>query len=476
MRLFASFIESSNARWMLIVSVLVLAAATRILGSAALPVWTDEGWSVWAATEPPEPAAILDKITVDRHPPLYFMSLAVWEGIAGNSRIVLRFLAIAGGILTAAVIYRIGADVFSPATGLVAALLFAANGLAVYYGHEIRHYSWLILSVALMLLTFIRCTRHPTTANLILHALSIAFMLYTLYIGVLVWGMLGVVWLFLRVPFRTRVRIVGSWIAAVILYIPWIVVMLRQLSWISEGVVAPPSTIDTFVNTLHLLLGSAFVGIAYVLGLARIARTPNMARIAVLLCGIGLFVLMVVLNTRVGLMLPRIIVFLVPFLALVAAYGFTIHPIGIIAAVLLLPFSVPFEQPRMRYDVAAAELAAHYQPGDLVVLETGWDDNAFLYETRLALGENATIIRTLPWVDNRKPPVPVVPQIEEQLLAHDRVWVVNWLQPTQVIIYYLQMGVGAREQYQTYVGDAYAGLFPAPELRNVTISLFVRPE
>src|SRR5215831_7071934 len=93
------------ARLIPVLAILLLAAATRIINVSGWPVWTDEGWSTWAASDH-HLNVILSRVAQDRHPPLYFLSLSVWWSVAGYSRIALRFLSIAGGLLTVAAVYR----------------------------------------------------------------------------------------------------------------------------------------------------------------------------------------------------------------------------------------------------------------------------------------------------------------------------------------------------------------------------------
>ena len=88
----------------LVVLVLLLAAATRILGAEGYPLWTDEGASLYHAPDP------VRTLANNHHPPLYFMALNAWMSVAGDSRIALRFPAILAGILSAAAVYRLGKD------------------------------------------------------------------------------------------------------------------------------------------------------------------------------------------------------------------------------------------------------------------------------------------------------------------------------------------------------------------------------
>ncbi|MEO0561718.1 MAG: hypothetical protein AAF125_06375, partial [Chloroflexota bacterium] len=199
----------------------------------------------------------------------------------------------------------------------------------------------------------------------------------------------------------------------------------------------------------------------------RLANPAWLGELYIVLWGLGLFVVLAIVNAFTGVLSARTTIFLSPALMIVVGAGIVRLRVGVrwsllagfVGVSLFLP---PLIQPRLDYHVAAAALADRYQPGELVVLETGWDDNAFRYEIARQLPSDAEIIRTLPWVNNRDENMPVVPQIEETLLANERVWVVQWLQPSQVIPYLTEeAGYTATATTFTGVGDAYRGAFTA---------------
>src|SRR5690348_16067355 len=95
----------------LITPILILAAPTRIIKVRSWSGWTGEGWSIWS-TDDPHCDVVLGDVAHGWHPPLYFVALAGWRSLAGDSLLALRYLSIAAGLLTVAVTYRIGADVF----------------------------------------------------------------------------------------------------------------------------------------------------------------------------------------------------------------------------------------------------------------------------------------------------------------------------------------------------------------------------
>ncbi len=483
----------------IVVLVLLLAAAARLHQISDRAVWTDEGYTAWATLDR-RVDDVLDVLRDDRHPPLFFLALNRWENVAGDSRLALRFLSVLGGIVTTAVVYRIGTDWFSAEAGLYAASFYAVLGIAVYYDQEIRHYGWLTLAVSLMSLFFLRYLHRPRTRWLVWYALSVAMMLSTNYFGLTILALqaaLGlVIW---RGSRRDKARLLGAWAAAALLCAPLMVSLfathLRKLVHAASAPGVPFSlepTWDNFWVIVALLLGyqTAMMAGAYLLGAGGIVRRADrrsadwLARAYMLGAGGGLFIVMFVASVQTPTLTPRTLVFLTPMLVLVSGYGLSRIPWparGVFAGVLvvaMLIYTHPI-QPRLNYGETARSLAAAYSPGDLIVLETGWDDNAFWYELKLALPDpDPAIIRTLPWVEQGQSNLirPVIPQIEESLRAARRVWVVQWLQAPVVVPFLDDGAFGFRRviEQQTPVGDAYLAEYPSNPVIDAV--LFERPD
>jgi hypothetical protein len=163
---------------------------------------------------------------------------------------------------------------------------------------------------------------------------------------------------------------------------------------------------------------------------------------------------------RFDFLSARTLVFLTPLLMVVCGYGLTLlerrSAFVLACAFVLVSLASPqVIQQRLNSDTAAQTVAAQASSGDLVVLETGWDDNAFAYEFGLALPDGVEIVRTLPWTNDRTGGDPVVPQIEGQLATHERVWVIQWLQAPQVMSFLEDGGSDFRAAlaYDTPAGD-----------------------
>ncbi|MBA3869884.1 MAG: glycosyltransferase family 39 protein [Anaerolineae bacterium] len=471
----------------LITLILIFAASTRIINVGSWPVWTDEGWSIWA-TNNPHLDVVLDNLAHDRHPPLYFVALSAWRSLAGDSPLALRYLSIMAGLLTVAVTYRIGADVFGRRAGLYAALLLAVLPIAVYYSQEVRHYGWFTLFVALSWLYFLRYLKRPRLGILIGYLLSLTLAFYTLYFAVLplaIQVVVGLVWRFRNpsplpitmgnqqsepanvadvgwgwgINKRPKLMLLAAWIITAILYAPWLwVIATIQFPTLTSGIGNLPGTYAATIGNIpplgELLLGTQWalllgLGALAVWGMWRNKRTRHVASLkwVVILSGVGLLIIMFILSIKFNLLSGRTLVFLVPMIVIVCGYGANViepimreglRPSPTIANVLvgawvIVTLAAPTViQPRIDSDTTAKIVAQDYTTGDLIVLETGWDDNAFAYEIRQVI-PNAEIIRTITRADIYSHDKDLLPAITPQLDSHRRVWVVQWLQAPQIM-------------------------------------------
>ena len=156
---------TTNQRYMLAL-VLVIAAAARIYRIGASGFWMDEFCSVECATgrglahvtlpdsvllfHPPlltSPIgqkrwwAIWPSMSLDNHPPLYFMLLRAWLNIFGDSDTAARSLSIIPSLLAIVLLFDAVRWMHGPAAALWAAALMAIAMPQVHYAQEARNYS-----------------------------------------------------------------------------------------------------------------------------------------------------------------------------------------------------------------------------------------------------------------------------------------------------------------------------------------------
>lgn len=467
----------------LAVGVLLLAAAMRLIGAADAPFWSDEAWNLWVIqTDFPN---IITRLAANHHPPAYFLTLEAWRSIAGESKIALSFVAIAAGMLTCALVIRLGREGIGVFGALAAGLIFATFEQTVYYGQSIRHYSFLLLGAALTLWLFVRLLDRPTWPRAAAYGLAVAFTAYSLYIGavlIAVQALIGlIVW---RKSPRDLLKLAGAYGLALVVFIPWLVIGISgAVSKIQRGAITGyinsiPSTSDGVLSMLDILLGGqSALGVGLILVLIglgwRMQRIPALFAVQFLVA----FALMALTNVWLGIISERTLAMFAPAAALTLAAGLaTIQRpargwllIGLIAWVILTPQGI---LPRLNSDLVAQHVAAGYSPGDLVLLETGFDDAAFGYQLEATLDPlDRRIFRSYYEYDFPDDDS-MMAALDAEIAASDRIWLVYWNVPPRMAEKLSQLGYIrlTRADLPVGSGDPLYELDPI-----VRVTLWARP-
>ncbi len=224
-------------RWALLV-ILLLAFGLRLFHLGSQSLWADEGNSAFMTGR--SVPQILEAAAGDIHPPLYYLALRGWSALGGISEFGLRFPSAAFGLLLVAVLYALGARLFSPRVGILAGFLGALSPPLVYYSQEMRMYSLVALAAALSFYWFWRLLQGDGGWAWLGYVATSALGLYTHYSFVavlLVENLAFVLW-------RWRVwRHRGSWLwwlatqgVLFLFFLPWLVRVWDQLRvWQSGG-------------------------------------------------------------------------------------------------------------------------------------------------------------------------------------------------------------------------------------------------
>ena len=260
-------------------AILVAGFGARLAGIEVLSLWVDEGFTWEVARQGPR-AILVALATYDNHPPLHYLLLWAWMSLAGSSELALRFLSVACGIATVALVGWIGRRLFGPIAGLVAAAILALSPFHVWYSQEARSYALLALLASAAMATFIlaveRGGRYRWAALAILDALA----LYTHYYAAFVLAAQGLTALALVVPSLTRrtkddlaagraalLGFLAAAVGAAALFSPWLVALYMQYQRAPHDY-APPiglisvarNIVTTFaVGEVAPSLGSALV-------------------------------------------------------------------------------------------------------------------------------------------------------------------------------------------------------------------------
>lgn len=239
------------AHLFVLAAILILAAILRFNQIGAQSLWYDEGNSARIAERSAQ--LIVEGAAGDIHPPLYYLLLKAWRAAFGPSEAGLRSFSAACGVLTVLFAYLIGRDLFGRRAGLIAAFLLAIAPFAVYYAQEARMYALLALCAAAStwaVLSFSLRSPNPRSKAVfvVLYVLATAAGLWTHYAYPFVMAaQAACVAGFLVFDGRPTVDhdresadtgrkslviYLASTLAAVVLFLPWAPIAVRQvLGW-----------------------------------------------------------------------------------------------------------------------------------------------------------------------------------------------------------------------------------------------------
>ena len=211
-------------------------------------IWWDEGWSIWLSQK--DIAWIALRTAADEHPPLHYWILHFWNFVAGTNAFAGRFISLAFGVLTIALIYRIGKRVGGAWIGVFAALLLATARFHIWWSQDIKNYTpsiffafaavWFALDVIAS-----EAKQSPTGdwrleigdwKPIVAYALCAALALWTHYLAALVLLALNlyalIIIIYSSLVLRRSSLVIRPWIIANLLaaalFAPWLYLYLQN--------------------------------------------------------------------------------------------------------------------------------------------------------------------------------------------------------------------------------------------------------
>ncbi len=238
--------RSARLRWGLVLLGLA-GLGLRLLRLEWQPLWWDEGYSVYFATE--SLARMVALTAQDIHPPLYYALLHGWLLAWGRADPwILRLFSVLVGGLGLWTMARLARSLYPHRVrmALWALLLLAVNPMHVFYSQEVRMYGLeMALGVAatwafwrLVVQTEARPHAIPWQAAAVYAGVTAA-LLYTEYYAVLLpvaHGLWALVWA--RRDLRRLRPVLLSGAAVALLYLPWLLYAVPELiPYVSQKVV-----------------------------------------------------------------------------------------------------------------------------------------------------------------------------------------------------------------------------------------------
>ncbi len=377
----------SSARLALPAGLGVLIAVSLLIRTqeASIGLWIDEGLSVGISDR--SLGAIPHALREDGSPPLYYVLLHFWLGLAGRSEAGVRGLSLVCALLAIPAAFWAGRAIFRTAkAGWIAAVLMAFDPFLSQFAQEARMYALVALLIIPATTCFLRAyamdsetSRRPWIAGF---AVSVAAALYTHNWPIFFTVAAAVAWALLyRLAERERRRellrdgLLGFGGAAA-LYLPWVPTTLYQAAHTGAPWSEAPA-LDSLLGVPGALLGNMpqiVLLICAGAGLVALARPVRGERARVIFSLAILAALTVVLAWTLSQASPAwanryLAVALPPFILLAAgglAFSGRLGLVGLLLVVIMwAQDKAPVEKSNVR--AVAHAIAPSLAPGDLVI-------------------------------------------------------------------------------------------------------------
>lgn len=167
----------------LVLAVLLVGAALRLANLGAWSFWVDEvaSLNISAAS-----AADIFRHAQEFHPPLYYLLLHGWQGLAAGEAWQ-RLPSALAGVLAMGLIWRIGASWGDEAMGVLALGLLAVSPLHIWYSREARMYALACLFALAAAFCAARLLRGRDSRYAIGLAAATLLAIFTAYSALLFW-------------------------------------------------------------------------------------------------------------------------------------------------------------------------------------------------------------------------------------------------------------------------------------------------
>jgi uncharacterized membrane protein len=371
-------------------AILLLACALRLHDLGRQSLWTDEAFSFHGAV-----ASVGDAFQFllgdSVHPPLYYFiqRLAL---VFGTTEFALRYPAAMYGLVSVAVVARLGRIWVGRWAALMAALFVAFSPFAIWYSHEARMYSLLmLLGLGVMdyfqRLLFRRFSRADFFFFTLLSAGAYLSHYFGLYLPL-------IQFVYLVLTFRFNFRHLRTWFLVQLLAIVpialWLVALYSTGAFFGISWIQPPQWLDPFLTLQNFVTGYGSDAWRWGAALAMLAliilgaigtyrRTP-MSLVLILWAGLPLLVTLL-MSLRRPTYVDRFLIGSLPPLMVLAAVG-----LGMVwrrnywgGAILAASLTVAMlasswglfdasSYPKEDWRGLAQTIAAHQKPDDKIVL------------------------------------------------------------------------------------------------------------
>ncbi|MCD6290297.1 MAG: glycosyltransferase family 39 protein [Anaerolineae bacterium] len=395
-----------------------LALAVRLWRLTYHSLWFDEAVSAyWAGRPAAKIIHVGMGLTLDRHPPVYYLLLRAWTLLFGSGDAAVRSLGVLLGALAVFPIYALARRWGGRLAGCIAALLFALNPFLVWYAQEARMFMPAATFALFGFWGLTRALEMNTPRDWGVFVLATLAGLYAYLFNALLLPVAGLWWLVAiarawRGGERHRARWI-AWTGSIAFVVTAIAFLpLARQAWLVSGrEFTPGHAFADVVGTLWRL-GHAFMvhkapssalgdfavitgAVALAIGLAPGGRgQTGRAELAIALAVPWLEGNLLLARDQAAFAEPRYWLFLVPFLCIawalavarLASWGKPgayflaggVLSILVVTSLVALPWDWHPEKRREDWRAAARYIESHAGPNDAILIHVDYVRTAFL--------------------------------------------------------------------------------------------------
>jgi len=159
--------------------ILLLTIITRFYNIGTDSLWLDEGASLRFASLPLKQILIEHFQNGEPNPPLFYFILHFWIKIFGTQEAALRSLSAIFSVLSVFAVFSIGKSLFSRKIALYAALIFALSAFHVFYGQELRSYSFFNFLILISVYSFLQLFSRKEIRYKLIYIVSAVLLILT---------------------------------------------------------------------------------------------------------------------------------------------------------------------------------------------------------------------------------------------------------------------------------------------------------
>lgn len=310
--------------WLWVVPILLLATVLISLHLTTDVFWFDELENFRLMGLPPQSPLTIDtmffNLGVNRWPPAYSILLLVWGNLAGWSEFATRSLSLFMGVLSVAMMYRLGITFRSQRVGIIGTLLLSTSVFFIFYAHEIRGYIQYTLFTIIVLHFYWqqRKKRQLSSLNSFMFVTTATILIYTHYIALYILLALGLYHLFFAQRTPTWGKSLRLFIYVGIAYVPWI--SIAVLNAIGETSMVRESSLQSIMESIAVGFSNGLWFILFLLISYALIFVRNRATGMLIFCGILILVASLITNTLLDFLFHiRHLIGLLPILLLLSA-------------------------------------------------------------------------------------------------------------------------------------------------------------